>query len=510
MLQFKKNLFFNLIALSVNIGVGFFYTPYLVESLGIIAYGIVPLALIINQYIFIFTSAIMSSLTRFYTVNVQRAKFTKASIYISTTVFVLFALIIFSLPLVSAFIYNLELVFNIPVEYVKSAKLLFLFTFSSFYFSLISSFLNIPLYANNKLDIVNQMMIGRSFLKVVLTVLFFEIVKVDIVYIGMSNFITEIFLLFFSIYFFRKNIDRNVKITYFHSINRTAIITVLTMAIWVITQQWGEIFLSKADVLFVNKIWGTKESGVLGAISDLYSYVLVVFASIIALLGPILLNYFSNSDYQKIKELMIISTLIIGIFAVLVSGTLIGFSREFLSLWLNVEFGNYSSWLIFKLLTLPYLSSSIILLYIFKTWNKIKLPAIYSVFLACVYFFAVYFISKFINNSLLGTDIIIVSSSILLIIQYFLHALLCNRLIPNSIRYLLLVNPMKFSILLLFICILTSGIKQQIAIDSWSKLIISCICTNVISVLFVYFFLLSKPLKKGMVNSLVLMGNKNN
>ena len=49
--QTKINFYSNIIALLANVLVGIYYTPYLVNSLGLAAYGVLPLALIINQYI---------------------------------------------------------------------------------------------------------------------------------------------------------------------------------------------------------------------------------------------------------------------------------------------------------------------------------------------------------------------------------------------------------------------------------------------------------------------------
>ena len=77
--QTLRNLAFNLISLVVNIGLGLFYTPYLVKSLGIMAYGIVPLALVINQYINVVTGSLTGSLTRFYSVAYQKKNYKEAS-----------------------------------------------------------------------------------------------------------------------------------------------------------------------------------------------------------------------------------------------------------------------------------------------------------------------------------------------------------------------------------------------------------------------------------------------
>ena len=70
--QTRRNFYTNILTLVVNIVVGFFYTPYLTRTLGPSAYGIVPLALIINQYISVVASALTSSFTRFYSVAIVK------------------------------------------------------------------------------------------------------------------------------------------------------------------------------------------------------------------------------------------------------------------------------------------------------------------------------------------------------------------------------------------------------------------------------------------------------
>ena len=56
--QIKSNFLTNIINLLVNILLAIFYIPYLVSSLGIYAYGIIPLAFIVNQYIKVLASSL--------------------------------------------------------------------------------------------------------------------------------------------------------------------------------------------------------------------------------------------------------------------------------------------------------------------------------------------------------------------------------------------------------------------------------------------------------------------
>ena len=53
--QILRNLFYNSLNVLFNIIIAIFYIPYLVDKLGILAYGIVPLALVINNYIGVIT-----------------------------------------------------------------------------------------------------------------------------------------------------------------------------------------------------------------------------------------------------------------------------------------------------------------------------------------------------------------------------------------------------------------------------------------------------------------------
>lgn len=70
--QISINIWSNIANLITNVIVGLYYTPYLVHQLGIAAYGVVPLALIINQYIGLVTGSLTTSFSRFYSVYLQQ------------------------------------------------------------------------------------------------------------------------------------------------------------------------------------------------------------------------------------------------------------------------------------------------------------------------------------------------------------------------------------------------------------------------------------------------------
>ena len=46
MTQIRKNLITNVMCLIANVLVGLLYTPYLVKELGVVTYGVLPIALV--------------------------------------------------------------------------------------------------------------------------------------------------------------------------------------------------------------------------------------------------------------------------------------------------------------------------------------------------------------------------------------------------------------------------------------------------------------------------------
>lgn len=95
--QLHKNFISNILALIANVVVGILYTPYLIRSLGVAAYGILPLTLVINQYISVLTGSLSGALTRFYSIALQRNDTERASKCLSTImgVFIISIIILF-------------------------------------------------------------------------------------------------------------------------------------------------------------------------------------------------------------------------------------------------------------------------------------------------------------------------------------------------------------------------------------------------------------------------------
>ena len=123
MTQIRKNLVTNVMCLVTNVLVGLLYTPYLVRELGVATYGVLPIALVINQYIIILTDSLQSSVTRFYSVEYRQKNYRQASVYFTSAIAITILLAVIVVPSICCFLPQIETLLHIPDNLLHSVGL---------------------------------------------------------------------------------------------------------------------------------------------------------------------------------------------------------------------------------------------------------------------------------------------------------------------------------------------------------------------------------------------------
>ncbi|MGG5570944.1 oligosaccharide flippase family protein [Myroides odoratimimus] len=493
--QVRKNLIFNILSLISSVAVGIFYTPYLVRTLGIIAYGVIPLALIINQYISVLTGSLTSALTRFYSIALQKEQKEEASRYLNTSLIVVLGIIVLLLVPLWVLIQNIESVFTIPEDLVNETKQLFVYTILSFFCSLISSVFNITLYAYNRLDLMNIVKIIRTGGKLLFVIVLFTFLKEDLAYVGLANLLTESILLIYSIFiFYQFSIGRvELSLRYY---SNSAFKAIGLLAFWVIIQQVGDTGLYRIDNVLVNMFWSSKESGILGAFTELGNYTMIIAGVVGSLFGPIILIAYSKEEHDKVQEISLDNALIVGVLVAVMIGVLIGFSPVILKLWLGEEFVAFNLWLHIKLALIPFYSAAGIFAFAARAWNKVRFPAIMTVLLGGVNFVILYFLAKVSEGNLSYVNYMLVVGFVLGVTQsYFLNGLYFAKLYPGN-RIKVWVIFIKILMVLVYVYLL-SFIVMNLIIEFQTIMSLSVIClvSAVLLVSSVYFSLNKKQLK---------------
>lgn len=446
--QVRKNLFYNAISLIAYVFIGVFYTPYLVKNLGLSAYGILPIALAINQYVGVLTNSLTSALTRFYTISIQNGNNQDAAKYLNTSFAAIFVIIVLLILPLWFLLRNIENIFSIPYELIETSKSLFLFTMLSFFLSMFSSVFNIILYAINRLDLLNIINIVRVSSKFILIILLFSIIDTDIKYVGLASLITEVFLLLFSIWAFYRFSHESITINLSH-FNFVAFRSVAIMSVWTIVHQLGDMGVYRIDTLLVNIFWTSKESAVLGAFGELGNYIVMATSVISSLFGPLILAAYSKSDHTEVIELALDRSLSVGVLVAVMIGLICGFSTIILKVWMNEEIVFYKNWLYIKLALVPFYAAASIFPFVSRARNKVRFPAIMTIVLGFLNFFFLYSIARFCGKSLDNVQVILFVALFFGLAQgYFLNGLYFSKYYPGTRRDVL-INFVKILISLI-------------------------------------------------------------
>lgn len=485
--QTKINLISNIIALFANILVGIYYTPYLVNSLGLAAYGVLPLALIINQYIGVATQTLTHAYTRFYSVALQKGDYDEASKDISTSLVVVLLISLLLVPIGIGIVFNVDSLFQIPPNLLDSSQLLFGYTLLSFVASLLSSLLNVTLYATNRLDLMNVLKIIRAIFKLLFVILAFEIFSKDISFVGLVNFLTEVIILMASIFLFFKFKPSAVRIS-LALFDRVVLFSILGMSIWVLIQLCGDTLLYRTDNLIVNHYWGTEASGALGAISEIGGYVSVVVSVMGSLFGPLILASFAKGEHSKVKSLFLEQSTIVGCLSAILAGTISGFSNTILNTWLGNGMEQYSWWLVMKMVVLPYYAAGGILAFVYRSWNKVRNPAITTIILGVMDIIILVGICELLKPS--DAMPILVISAIFSILQCFVLniVVVCKIYKDCRLKFIQIALKITMSFWICYICgIIVTSCLQINNIIMLSFVLMTCVIIMFALICFVIF-----------------------
>lgn len=384
MTQVRKNLVTNIISLGVNILVGILYTPFLVKTLGTEAYGIIPLALILNQYIVILTESLTSSITRFYSVEFFKKNYKGASEYFTTSVIFTIILMLLVVPLCLFPISHIDTLLHIPQKYLISAKFLFLLVIISLFIAVLSNCINITIFADNRVDLINYAKIIRHILKLGINIILFSLFSVDIVNVGIAYILCEIVVLLYSIWAYKatKNSEIHLSMRLF----RFSIIKpVIDMITWVALICFAATFIYKIDALFVNNYFGLKYTGILSSISEFGSYCISITAVLGVLYKPLMLRLYSEEKYDELQNMTIRGSYVVGLASALLCAIIMGMSRPILNIWLTEEISAHYVWLVIKLGSIPLTTMGAFYATVNIYYNKVKKSALWSLAISLCY-----------------------------------------------------------------------------------------------------------------------------
>ncbi|OWV14373.1 lipopolysaccharide biosynthesis protein [Fibrobacter sp. UWB5] len=374
--QIAKNMIFNTISFGINFIISFFFTPYLIRTVGKEAYSFFPLVNNIIGYSSILTAAVGSMGGRFITMSFYQNDRESANQYFNSIwVANIFLSILFTLVSIVVIVFISDIL-TVP-EYLKTdVQWLFAFGVISMILGLLTGLFGIGTYVKNRLDLLASRNVLINVIRVLCILLLFYIFKPTIVFMSLSAFVAAIVGLCFNISFKKKLLpELTVNPQKYFSWNKIKETTFSGM--WNSLNQLSSVLLNQVDLLITNVFIGAAATGDYSIAKTAPILVLNLLSILSGTFMPHFnILYAKNQTTELIKDVsrsIELVSLLIGI----PMGFLLVFSGEFFELWVPGQDSEMLYWLSFLTVAPLIVGATINPVYgLFGVVNKLKVPSI--------------------------------------------------------------------------------------------------------------------------------------
>ena len=372
--RFPLNLISNIAWFVLNIFVGLWYTPYLIASLGVAVYGLVPLASSLTNYLSLLTNGFNSAVSRFLQIELAKEDVDAANSIFNTSVagaLTILGLIIPIAILVSLFASE---IFNVPLGHERDAQWLVLLTMLSFGITFFSSSFAISSFANHRFDLRFVLNIVRLSAQMGILVILFSVLPPKLWQVGIGIFLSALFYLL-GHYLLSKKLTPFLKIK-FKLFDVAKMKQMLKFSGWVVVNQTGALLFLSIDLIVANLVFGAEVAGRYGAVLIFPALLRSLVGTISAVLDPIVFTLFAQDNLAGLARFCKNNVKFMGLVIALPIGLIAGLAKPLLIVWLGPEYGDLS-WLVVVLVSHLCINLTIVPLFpVQVSTNNVRIPGL--------------------------------------------------------------------------------------------------------------------------------------
>lgn len=377
--QLPRNLAANIAYFLVNILIGVLLVPYFIDTLGVAAYGLIPLATSITGYVAIVVQSLNTSVSRFLTVDLQRGDYAAANKTFNTALFGLTAVILLMVPVILVVAYFAPSIFNVPAGQETGAVHLFLGVSAGFLIRSWSGNFTVQLFAYNRLDLQNLVNLTNLIVQTGLIVLLFTLFGPDLALIGGAYLAGAVMASGVAIVLARR-VCPHLRVS-IRSFDRRRVRDLCGMGWWVVIDQIGHLFLFQIDLIVVNLLFGAILAGEY-AIALQWGILLRSIAGMLAgVLVPTILSFYALKQTEKLIKITKSAVKFMGLAMALPAGLICGFAPQLLTIWVGAEYAHLAPLLVLLTAHLAVNMSVLPLFSVNVAHNKVRIPGLVTILL---------------------------------------------------------------------------------------------------------------------------------
>jgi len=401
--QLPLNLVGNIAYFLVNIIIGLLLVPYFISTLGVAAYGIIPLATSITGYVAIVITSLNSSVSRFLTVDLQKGDYAAANRTFNTSFFGLSAIIALMIPVIIIISIYIPLVFNIPAGESSDVTFLFLGVCTAFLIRSWNGNFTVQLFACNRLDLQNVVNIVTLVSQTILIVIFFTLFGPNLVFIGEAYIFGAIIASSIAIVL-AKRVCPHLSIS-IHSFDRSRVRDLCGMGGWVVVNQIGTLLFIQIDLIVVNLLFGATSAGEYAIALQWVVLLRSISGVLSGVLTPVVLTFYAKRQTEALIQITRSAVKLMGLAMALPIGLVCGFASQLLTVWVGPEFSFLAPLmiiltvhLVINLAVLPIFSINI-------AYNQVRFPGIVSLLMGLGNFALAIILSVYTNWGYYGVAV---------------------------------------------------------------------------------------------------------
>ena len=413
--QLPKNVLANISYFAINIVIGLLLVPYFISTLGVAAYGLIPLATSITGYVGIVVQSLNSSVSRFLTIDLQREDYAAANKTFNTAILGISFIVALMVPVIIVAALFIPKIFNVPAGQEQDTILLFLGVFAAFLISSWSGNFTVQLFAYNRLDLQNMVNATNVIVSATLIFITFHYYGPSLAIIGLSYVIGATAASVLSI-ILAKRVCPDLKLS-FHSFDYDKLKAVGDMGVWSIVNQVGTLLFLQIDLIVVNILFGAASAGQY-AIVLMWATLLRTIANTIAgVLTPVVFTYYAKGKVNALIKVTNSAVRLMGFLLALPIGLICGLAPQILTIWVGEKFAFLAPLMILLAIHLTINLSVLPLFSVNVAYNKIQVPGILTLLMgglniALAFSIPVLFGSGFYGVALAGAIVLTLKNAV--------------------------------------------------------------------------------------------------
>jgi membrane protein EpsK len=392
--QLPRNSVFQVLAFGTQVVIGIWLVPYLIRHLGTAAYGLIPVAGMLTQYVSLISQSISGAVNRFLTIALQKDDISEANRIFNTAFFSYLALGILQIPIFSVTIYYANSIIRIPAELYNDAIILLALSAAAFVINIVASVFGVTIYANNRLDISRSLDMSRNFFRLLGIMGIFIVFSPALRFVGYVDITISLVLLVVQV-LISKRLEPKLRLC-FKNFDWRKIRKIMGMGIWILINNVGSLLFLRIDVWVCNRFVNPEAAGEYAAVlqwSTLIRHGGILMSAVVA---PMIMIYYARSNIEHMLYLSKVSVRILSLVMAVPIAVICVLSSSLLKIWLGSSFLHLAPLMVIMLCHLAINVGVLPLFNLQIAMNKVKVPAMVTLVMGVLnLFLAITFVLYF-------------------------------------------------------------------------------------------------------------------